>query len=154
MHSLVDDPGAVCVRPRGLNPIDICRPAAPQAVGKVIARPVIGGLHRAYARTLELGRTFAAHASQESGIRPVTAREPVAERLVGSIRRELVDHVIVIGEDHLRALLTEFLDYYNTIGRTAPCRWSVRFRDRTVAAATSSPGLFDGLLHHVYARAA
>ena len=35
------------------------------------------------------------------------------ERVVGSLRRELLDHVIVLNEDHLRRLLREYVDYYN-----------------------------------------
>ena len=37
----------------------------------------------------------------------------IAERWVGSARRELLDHVIVLNEDHLRRLLREYVDYYN-----------------------------------------
>jgi transposase InsO family protein len=36
-----------------------------------------------------------------------------AERLIGSIRRECIDHVIVFGECHLRHLLQSYLNYYN-----------------------------------------
>jgi hypothetical protein len=32
---------------------------------------------------------------------------------VGSARRELLGHVVVLGENHLRRLLREYLDYYN-----------------------------------------
>jgi putative transposase len=35
------------------------------------------------------------------------------ERVIGSIRRECLDHVVVIGERHLRAILTKYVDYYN-----------------------------------------
>jgi transposase InsO family protein len=36
-----------------------------------------------------------------------------AERLIGSIRRECVDHIIVLGEAHLRRILKSYADYYN-----------------------------------------
>jgi transposase InsO family protein len=36
-----------------------------------------------------------------------------AERLIGSIRRECVDHIIVLGEVHLRRVLKSYADYYN-----------------------------------------
>ena len=35
------------------------------------------------------------------------------ERVIGSIRRELLDHVIMLGEDHARRLLREYAAYYN-----------------------------------------
>ena len=49
--------------------------------------------------------------------RPTSPRSPwqsgYAERLIGSIRRECIDHVIVFGECHLRHLLRSYLNYYN-----------------------------------------
>jgi putative transposase len=39
-------------------------------------------------------------------------QNPFAERLVGSIRRECVDHVIVLGEKHLRRILRSYFVYY------------------------------------------
>src|SRR5947209_418786 len=36
-----------------------------------------------------------------------------AERVIGSIRRECLDHVVVIGERHLRQILSNYVDYYN-----------------------------------------
>ncbi|HTS55610.1 MAG TPA: integrase core domain-containing protein, partial [Burkholderiales bacterium] len=36
----------------------------------------------------------------------------VAERFVGSVRRELLDHVIVLDDCHLRRLLTGYTEYY------------------------------------------
>ena len=36
-----------------------------------------------------------------------------AERVIGSIRQECVDHVIVLSEVHLRRLLTSYLHYYH-----------------------------------------
>ena len=36
-----------------------------------------------------------------------------AERVIGSIRRECLDHVVVIGERHLREILSRYVDYHN-----------------------------------------
>src|SRR6202011_3556092 len=51
--------------------------------------------------------------------RPTAPRSPwqngYAERLIGSIRRECVDHFIVLGEAHLRRLLRSYARYYNDI---------------------------------------
>jgi hypothetical protein len=38
-----------------------------------------------------------------------------AERLIGSIRRECVDHIIVLGEAHLRRILISYAVYYNSV---------------------------------------
>jgi len=35
------------------------------------------------------------------------------ERLIGSIRRDCLDHVIVLGEGHLRRILKSYLAYYH-----------------------------------------
>jgi transposase InsO family protein len=49
--------------------------------------------------------------------RPTAARSPWqnghAERLIGSIRRECLDHVVVFSERHLRHLLRSYMHYYN-----------------------------------------
>jgi hypothetical protein len=39
-------------------------------------------------------------------------QNPYLERLIGSIRRECLDHLIIINEDHLRRVLQGYLDYY------------------------------------------
>jgi transposase InsO family protein len=38
-----------------------------------------------------------------------------AERLIGSIRRECLDHVVIWGEAHLRRVLKSYADYYNGV---------------------------------------
>src|SRR5262249_29877789 len=49
-----------------------------------------------------------------------------AERLIGSIRRECLDHCIVLGERHLRRILTAYFAYYHrtrthlSLGKDAP----------------------------------
>ena len=54
--------------------------------------------------------------------KPIASGSPwqngFAERLIGSIRRECVDHVIVLGEAHLRRILTKYAAYYNELRTT------------------------------------
>ena len=49
--------------------------------------------------------------------RPTSFRSPWhnghVERLIGSIRRECTDHLIVLNEEHLRRILAKFSAYYN-----------------------------------------
>jgi putative transposase len=76
-----------------------------------------------------------------------------AERFVGSVRRELLDHVVVLGEDPLRRLLREYVDYYNTervhtsIG-DAPEGRTVQERRSDRARLIGLPRV--GGLHHRY----
>jgi transposase InsO family protein len=75
-----------------------------------------------------------------------------AERLIGSIRRECVDHIIVSGEAHLRRILRSYADYYNrvrthrSLDKDAPVR---RLVQRT--GVINSRAILGGLHHH-YAR--
>src|SRR5262249_3684416 len=78
----------------------------------------------------------------------------VAERLVGTLRRECCDHLIVLNERHLRAVLAEFAAYDNAarphraLSLDTP-QPATRHRHGPIRA---SPVL--GGLHHVYERAA
>jgi transposase InsO family protein len=51
--------------------------------------------------------------------RPVAPRSPwqnaYVERLIGSIRRECLDYMIVFGEAHLRRILGAYAAYYNEL---------------------------------------
>src|ERR1700741_1009043 len=84
--------------------------------------------------------------------RPHPGRTSFAERLIGSIRRECVDHVIVLDEAHLRRILRSYARYYNNIrthrslDKDAPVSRPVQ---RT-GGITSFPIL--GGLHRRYAR--
>jgi transposase InsO family protein len=42
-------------------------------------------------------------------------QNPFVERVIGSIRRECLDHVIVVNESHLRRVLRSYLPYYNDV---------------------------------------
>ena len=61
--------------------------------------------------------------------KPIASGSPwqngFAERLIGSIRRECVDHVIVLGEAHLRRILTKYAAYYNEL-RNSSVSWQRR----------------------------
>src|ERR1700757_3177226 len=63
--------------------------------------------------------------------RPVSARSPwqngYAERLIGSIRRECLDHLVVVGERHLRHVLASYQNTTTRSERTYRCRRTRRF---------------------------
>ena len=44
-------------------------------------------------------------------------QNPFVERVIGTIRRDCLDHVIVLDERHLRRILREYVDYYH-VSRT------------------------------------
>ncbi len=77
-----------------------------------------------------------------------------AERFVGSVRRELFDHVVVLNEDHLRRLIRDYTEYYNnervhtSIG-DAPNGRATESRPSSRAKIIGFPRV--GGLHHRYA---
>ena len=81
-------------------------------------------------------------------------QNPYAERLIGSIRRECLDHVIVLGERHLRRLLTAYLAYYHgarthlALEKDAPT--PRRVQTPTEGSVVAFPEV--GGLHHRYER--
>jgi transposase InsO family protein len=88
--------------------------------------------------------------------RPTSPRSPwqnaYAERLIGSIRRECIDHVVVFGERHLRHVLLSYMSYYNgtrthlSLNKDAPMSRVAETAGRILCR----PIL--GGLHHQYAR--
>jgi len=92
------------------------------------------------------------------GIRdhPTAPRSPwqngQAERLIGSIRRECLDHIVVFGDAHLRRILAAYTGYYNelrthlSLAKDSPNRRPVQRRGHL----TARPIL--GGLHHQYCR--
>src|SRR5881409_2954444 len=83
-------------------------------------------------------------------------QNPFAERLVGSIRRECLDHVIVLGEGHLRAILKSYFAYYHrarthlSLGKDAPDPRPVQ--PPSAGEIVAFPEV--GGLHHRYERSA
>ena len=75
-----------------------------------------------------------------------------AERLIGSIRRECTDHIIAVGEGHLRRILRSYAHYYNesrthrSLNKDAP----IHRLTESVGTIVSRPIL--GGLHHQYSR--
>lgn len=88
--------------------------------------------------------------------RPTAPRSPwrngFAVRLIGSIRRECLDHMIVFGESHLRRILKSYMACYNeawthlSLDKDAPIGRPIqRFGEITVHSIL-------GGLHHQYCR--
>jgi transposase InsO family protein len=79
-----------------------------------------------------------------------------AERFVGTLRRELLDHVIVLGERHRLLLVKQYARYYNedrphmSLDRDAPVARSVE--PQTCGRVVALPRVAG--LHHRYSRAA
>jgi len=67
----------------------------------------------------------------------------IAERWVGTVRRELLDHVIVLDEQHLRRLLREYVEYYNGERvQTRSLRSPVRKPEASIANTPRNRGVF------------
>jgi transposase InsO family protein len=88
--------------------------------------------------------------------RPTASRSPWqnghSERLMGSIRRECLDHVVILGEQHLHDVLRSYAQYYNaarthlSLAKDAPVPRAVQ------AIGTILPLPILGGLHHHYLR--
>ena len=78
----------------------------------------------------------------------------VIERFIGTLRRECLDHLIILDEQHLRSVLAEFVGYYNLERphRTLRLETPVPALRSVDGPVRSQPVL--GGLHHVYERAA
>jgi putative transposase len=78
----------------------------------------------------------------------------ISERWIGSCRRELLDHVIVLNEDHLRRLIRDYVSYYHTdrihdsLQKDCPVIRPVSHKPDQSSPLTSFPRV--GGLHHRY----
>ena len=83
-------------------------------------------------------------------------QNPYCERVIGSIRRECLDHVIVLNERHLCRILSEYFDYYHnsrphlSLDRNSPTPREVELPSQGKVISTAQVGG----LHHRYSRAA
>jgi putative transposase len=83
-------------------------------------------------------------------------QSPYVERVIGSIRRECLNHLIVLSQEHLRKVLNGYVRYYNntrpheSLGKNSPI-------PRVIESAKKGPIISIpevGGLHHRYQRAA
>jgi transposase InsO family protein len=116
-------------------------------------------------RDVVYGRDFAKKAQTVGIDTPLTPfRSPranaIAERVIRTLRRECLDHVLILNERHLQAVLEEYVDFYNT---ERPHRGLALepplLRGTARPAPPGPPGRVVarpvlGGLHHVYRRAA
>jgi transposase InsO family protein len=88
--------------------------------------------------------------------RPISPRSPwqngYAERLIGTLRRECLDQIVIFGETHLRRILSVYAAYYNqarthlALQKDAPMHRAVQ-GSGTIVAIPILAGL-----HHQYVR--
>ena len=75
-----------------------------------------------------------------------------AERLIGSIRRECTDHIVVLGHEHLRRTLQSYVRYYNesrthrSLNKDAPVHRAIEGLGAIISRSVL------GGLHHRYCR--
>ena len=83
-------------------------------------------------------------------------QNPYVERLIGTLRRECLDHVVVLNETHLRRLLRQYLIYYHrarthlSLDKDAP---EPRLVERLEQSRIVETPMVGGL-HHRYTRQA
>jgi transposase InsO family protein len=98
----------------------------------------------------------AARLGIEAILTPIRAPKAnaVAERVIGTLRRECLDHIIIINERHLRAVLREYVTHYNdgrphrTLGLETPTGPPPRAGPLPAGRIVARPVL--GGLHHEY----
>jgi len=78
----------------------------------------------------------------------------IAERWIGSCRREILDHVIALDERHLLRLMREYVSYHHqdrihdSLEKDTPDKRAIEPKPALTAKVTSLPPL--GGLHHRY----
>jgi hypothetical protein len=85
---------------------DRCRPAGPVSRTLHDRDAVYGVVFSSRVQALGIREVKAAHRSPW--------QDPYVERLIGTLCRECLDHVVVLNETHLRRLLRNYLIYYHS----------------------------------------
>jgi len=83
----------------------------------------------------------------------------LCERFLGSVRRECLDHLLILSETHLRRVLKEYSGYFNRMRPHQGIRQQMPIPPLTSAGQSATPGPVEavpilGGLHHAYRRAA
>jgi len=133
-------------------------PAAPRGIsGDTVLRHVIFDRDSIFsASVVSTVKSFGIKAARTAYRSPW--QNGVAERWVGSVRRELLDHVVVFNERHLRRLLRDYVAYYHDdrthlgLGKATPAERPVDRRPDGEAEVVALPRV--GGLHHRYERRA
>jgi transposase InsO family protein len=88
--------------------------------------------------------------------RPIAPRSPWqnghAERLIGSVRRECLDYVIILNEAHLRRVLKGYADYNNHVRTHLSLDKDAPYSRPVIARGAIRAGPYLGGLHHAYLR--
>jgi len=82
-------------------------------------------------------------------------QNPICERVIGTLSRECLDHMIILNEKHLHSVLDEYINNYYNVSRThmslekdSPVHRPVQASGKIVSK------LILGGLHHIYSRVA
>jgi len=105
------------------------------------------------------GAFFSQRAANMSIREVITARQSplqnaFVERLIGSVRRDCLDHVIVLNESHLKRILSSYFDYYDqdrthySLAKDTPFERTVQSKPGQRSKVIELPRV--GGLHHRY----
>ena len=92
-------------------------------------------------------------------MRETPKQNAICERFLGRVRRECLDHLLILGERHLRHILREYVTYYNEarphqgIGQQVPQGMLAQRMASGERRPIQARSVLGGL-HHIYGRAA
>ena len=109
--------------------------------------------------TSSSGAVFTAEGIRILASPPQASRaNAICERITGTLRRELLDRVLIVNEHHLRQVLTEYLRYYNdarphrSLGQLTPAQTGTRLPEPVNLAGhrIHRKQILGGLTHEYY----